>query len=198
MSALRASCPRCRTLTAVAIDDGYECHSCGTTYQAGLVRVPRAWGSGGEAMVEAASLDLPYPETLVVDAPTLEEQSAALATGLPARPLVIGGCCCAHVGAIRGLAARQPFTDGGSVLERWLGQLLAKRYAREFAIFGLANRRIYDWLSAYRGGQGRATSCFKSHISSELSRQSPADERKAELSCRPGRADHQSNFDGLE
>ena len=25
---------------------------------------------------------------------------------LPARPLVLGGCCCAHVGAIRGLAAR--------------------------------------------------------------------------------------------
>ena len=106
MSALRARCPNCRTLTAVALDDGYECHSCGTRHAAGLVRVPRAWGAGGEAMAAAASLALPYPEALVVDADTLDEQSAALATGLPARPLVVGGCCCAHVGAIRGLAPR--------------------------------------------------------------------------------------------
>jgi arginase family enzyme len=106
VSALRARCPSCRTLTAVAFDDGYECHSCGATYGAGLVRVPRAWGAGGEAMAEGAALALPYPEALVVVRETLEEQSAALATGLPVRPLVVGGCCCAHVGAIRGLAAR--------------------------------------------------------------------------------------------
>jgi arginase len=106
VSALRARCPSCRTLTAVAFDDGYECHSCGRTYAAGLVRVPRAWGAGGEVMAEAAALALPYPEALVVARETLEEQSAALATGLPARPLVVGGCCCAHVGAIRGLASR--------------------------------------------------------------------------------------------
>ncbi len=106
MSALRARCPHCRTLTAVAFDDGYECHSCGTPYGAGLVRVPRAWGDGGEAMAGAAGTDLPYPEALVVEADTLEDQSAALAAGLPARPLVLGGCCCAHVGAIRGLASR--------------------------------------------------------------------------------------------
>jgi arginase len=57
-------------------------------------------------MARAASLELPFPEALVVEADTLDEQSAALATGLPVRPLVLGGCCCAHVGAIRGLAAR--------------------------------------------------------------------------------------------
>ena len=107
MSALRARCPRCRTLTAVALDSGYECHSCGVAYAAGLVRVPRAWGAGGEAMAEAAALALAYPEALVVETETLDEQSAAIATGLPARPLVLGGCCCAHVGAIRGLAARR-------------------------------------------------------------------------------------------
>ena len=106
MSALRARCPHCRTLTAVAFDDVYECHSCGAAWNAGLVRVPRAWGAGGEAMAEAAHTALPYPEALVVDRDTLEEQSAALAEGLPRRPLVIGGCCCAHVGAIRALAAR--------------------------------------------------------------------------------------------
>jgi arginase len=106
VSALRARCPHCRTLTAVAFDDGYECHSCGAAFAAGLVRVPRAWGAGGETMAEAAATDLPYPEALVVDRETLDEQSAALAHGLPRRPLVLGGCCCAHLGAIRGLAAR--------------------------------------------------------------------------------------------
>jgi len=106
MSALRARCPHCRTLTAVAFDDGYECHSCGATFAGGLVRVPRAWGSGGGAMAEASATDVPYPEALVVDRETLEEQSTVLAHDLPRRPLVLGGCCCAHVGAIRGLAAR--------------------------------------------------------------------------------------------
>jgi arginase len=90
----------------VAFDDGYECHSCGAGFSAGLVRVPRAWGVGGEAMAEAAATDLPWPEALVVDRESLEEQSDAIARGLPRRPLVLGGCCCAHVGAIRGLAGR--------------------------------------------------------------------------------------------
>ena len=106
MSTLRARCPLCRTLTAVAVDELYECHSCGSSFAAGLVRVPRAWGVGGDAMREAASLDLPYPEALVVEAGTLEEQSKAVARALPVRPLVLGGCCCAHVGAIRGLSGR--------------------------------------------------------------------------------------------
>ena len=106
MSALRARCPHCRTLTAVAFDDVYECHSCGASFAAGLVRVPRAWGTGGEAMAEAALTEVPYPEALVVDRHTLAEQCDAIAAGLPRRPLVLGGCCCAHVGAIRGLARR--------------------------------------------------------------------------------------------
>ncbi len=106
MSSLRARCPNCRTFTAVAIGDGYECHSCGSTFSAGLVRVPRAWGSGGEAMAEGARLPIPYPEVGVVDVPTLEAQSDALAAMLPERPVVIGGCCCSHIGAARGLADR--------------------------------------------------------------------------------------------
>lgn len=106
MSTLRARCPDCRTLTAVAIDTGYQCHSCGREYAAGLVRVPRAWGEGGESMAAAAHLELPHPEAAVIEEETLEEQSAAQIRNLPALPLVLGGCCCAHVGAIRGLAAR--------------------------------------------------------------------------------------------
>ena len=106
MSRLRARCPACHTLTAVAIGEAYECHVCGGRFGAGLVRVPRAWGEEGEAMAEAASLPLPYPEAGVVDEDTLGEQTLALAADLPERPLVLGGCCCAHVGAIEGLAAR--------------------------------------------------------------------------------------------
>lgn len=106
MSSLRARCPDCRTFTAVAVGPGYECHSCGREFAAGLVRVPRAWGEGGDAMAEGAALGLPYPETGSVLRDTLEEQTEELAAVLPERPLVLGGCCCSHVGAVRGLAAR--------------------------------------------------------------------------------------------
>jgi arginase len=115
VSTLRARCPDCRTLTAVAVDDGYECHACGRAFAAGLVRVPRAWGSGGEEMAAAAQIGLPYPETAVVAESSLAAQSEALAAALPRRPLVLGGCCCAHVGAVRGLAARD-----GRVAVVWL------------------------------------------------------------------------------
>jgi arginase len=97
------------------VDDGYECHACGRTFNAGLVRVPRAWGDGGEPMVEAASLPLDYPEVAVVEEETLAMQTLAVASDLPARPLVLGGCCCAHVGAVEGLAARH-----GQVAVLWL------------------------------------------------------------------------------
>jgi arginase len=58
-------------------------------------------------MAEAAWLELPYPETAIVEAESLEEQNLALAADLPERPLVLGGCCCSHIGAVEGLAARQ-------------------------------------------------------------------------------------------
>ena len=106
MSRLRARCPDCRTLTAVALGAEYECHSCGRGFGAGLVRVPRAWGKGGEAMAEAASTELPYPEAAVVAEDSLSDQLLVLASELPERPLVLGGCCCSHVGAVEGLAAR--------------------------------------------------------------------------------------------
>jgi arginase family enzyme len=107
MSRLRAKCPHCKTFTAVALGPDYECHACGREFHGGLVRVPQAWGEDGEAMAEAAWLELPYPETAIVEAESLEEQSLALAADLPERPLVLGGCCCSHVGAVEGLAARR-------------------------------------------------------------------------------------------
>jgi arginase len=106
VSLLRAKCPTCRAYTAVAVGGGYECHSCGRTFAAGLVRVPRAWGDGGEEMVEAAALPLDYPEASVVEEDSLVAQTLAVASDLPDRPLVLGGCCCSHIGAVEGLAAR--------------------------------------------------------------------------------------------
>jgi arginase len=106
LSRLRAKCPDCRTYTAVALGPDYQCHSCGREYAAGLVRVPRAWGDGGEPMEQAAHLALDYPEAAVVAEESLADQNLALAAELPDRPLVLGGCCCAHVGAVEGLSAR--------------------------------------------------------------------------------------------
>jgi arginase family enzyme len=106
VSILRAKCPTCRAYTAVAVGFEYECHSCGRTFAAGLVRVPRAWGDGGEEMVESAALALDYPEASVVEEESLVAQTLAVASDLPERPLVLGGCCCSHIGAVEGLAAR--------------------------------------------------------------------------------------------
>jgi arginase len=106
LSRLRAKCPDCKTFTAVALGPEYQCHSCGREFAAGLVRVPRAWGEGGEPMAEAAQLELDYPEAAVVAEESLAGQNLALAAELPDRPLILGGCCCSHVGAVEGLAAR--------------------------------------------------------------------------------------------
>ncbi len=106
MSTLRARCPDCRTLTAVSVGTEYQCHSCGREFASGLVRVPTAWGQGGETMAEAARMELPWPEAAVVEEGTLEDEIDALARLLPARPFVLGGSCCAHVGAVRELVRR--------------------------------------------------------------------------------------------
>jgi arginase len=66
-------------------------------------------------MAAAARLPLPYPEAAVVDEATLEAQTLSVATSLPQRPLVLGGCCCVHIGAVEGLASRH-----GRVAVVWL------------------------------------------------------------------------------
>jgi arginase len=142
MSRLRAKCPFCRTFTAVALGPDYECHSCGREFHAGLVRVPQAWGEEGEAMAEAAWLELPYPEAAIVEAESLEEQSLALAADLPERPLVLGGCCCSHIGAVEGLAARQ-----GRISLVWLdahGDLNTPETSPSGNAWGMPLRMILD------------------------------------------------------
>ena len=142
MSRLRAKCPDCKTYTAVALGPEYECHSCGRVFRSGLVRVPQAWGRDGEAMAEAAWLELPYPETAVVEAESLEEQTLALAADLPERPLVLGGCCCSHVGAVEGLATRQ-----GRISVVWLdahGDLNTPESSPSGNQWGMPLRMIID------------------------------------------------------
>jgi hypothetical protein len=107
VSVLRARCPDCRTLTAVALGGDYQCHSCGREFAAGLVRVPRAW-SGPPATAEAAWAEVPWPEAAVVEEETLAAQVEVQARSSPERPLVLGGCGCAHLGAVQALARRGP------------------------------------------------------------------------------------------
>jgi arginase family enzyme len=142
MSLLRAKCPTCHGYTAVALGGEYECHACGRTFAAGLVRVPRAWGDGGEAMVEAASLPLDYPETAVVEEDSLEAQTLAVASDLPQRPLVLGGCCCSHIGAVEGLAARH-----GTLGVVWLdahGDLNTRESSPSGNAWGMPLRMLID------------------------------------------------------
>jgi arginase len=57
-------------------------------------------------MQAAALLELPFPEAAVIEEDTLSAQTLAVASELPERPLILGGCCCSHIGAVEGLAAR--------------------------------------------------------------------------------------------
>jgi arginase len=57
-------------------------------------------------MAEGARVALPYPEVAVVERGTLDEQNETVAESLAARPVVLGGCCCTHVGVTQGLARR--------------------------------------------------------------------------------------------
>jgi len=142
MSTLRAKCPDCQTFTAVAMGPDYQCHSCGREFGAGLVRVPRAWGNGGDDMAEAALLPLGYPEALVVEEDTLDEQNLSLASGIPDRPLVLGGCCCSHVGVVEGLAARH-----GRIAIVWLdahGDLNTPETSPSGNEWGMPLRMIID------------------------------------------------------
>jgi arginase family enzyme len=142
MSRLRAICPDCQTYTAVALGGEYECHSCGRTFAGGLIRVPKAWGSGGDAMAEAATLPAPYPETAVIAEDTLAMQSLALARELPDRPIVLGGCCCSHIGAVEALTARH-----GRVALLWFdahGDLNTPETSPSGNDWGMPLRRLLD------------------------------------------------------
>ncbi len=93
-------------------------------------------------MVEAARLELPWPEAAVIAEDTLDEQIAATARELPARPLVLGGCCCSHVGAVRELARRH-----GRIGVVWLdahGDLNTPETSPSGNPWGMALRMLID------------------------------------------------------
>jgi arginase len=107
-----------------------------------LVRVPRAWGDGGDPMCEAAGMDLGLQEAATVSMSTLDEQTAALAAALPEQPVVLGGCCCAHIGAASGLAARH-----GRIAVIWFdahGDLNTPESSSSGNAWGMPFRMILD------------------------------------------------------
>src|SRR5687767_11675732 len=93
-------------------------------------------------MVQAAHLPLDYPEAAVVDEDSLADQNLAIAAELPDRPLVLGGCCCSHVGAVEGLAARH---DGLAVV--WIdahGDLNTPQTSPSGNAWGMPLRMLID------------------------------------------------------
>src|SRR5438132_5970275 len=102
VSRLRARCPACRTLTAVALGADYECHSCGSTYAAAVVRIE-----------PAPPLELPWPDAGVADA-----------GGLPGRPIVLAEEHAVPAAAVGGVLVRLS-ADGLDPPERDLPAALA-------------------------------------------------------------------------
>jgi arginase len=93
-------------------------------------------------MAEGARIPLPYPEVAVVERATLEEQIDAVAEALAERPVVVGGCCCAHVGAARGLANR--FERLGIVWIDSHGDLNTPENSPSGNLWGMPFRMILD------------------------------------------------------
>jgi arginase len=93
-------------------------------------------------MSEGPPLELPYPDTGAVERDSLDEQTRALASSLPERPIVLGGCCCAHIGAVRRLASR-----GGRLALVWLdahGDLNTPESSPSGNLWGMPFRMLLD------------------------------------------------------
>src|SRR5215212_4626125 len=107
-----------------------------------LVRVPRAFGSGGEAMEAAAAMPLGFDEAATISCVDLDQQTEALAAALPENPVVLGGCCCTHVGAGRGLARRH-----GRIAVVWVdahGDLNTPETSPSGNLWGMPLRMLLD------------------------------------------------------
>jgi arginase len=93
-------------------------------------------------MADAANMQLPWPEAAVVDEATLEDEIAQLGRQLPTRPLLLGGSCCGHVGAVRELARRH-----GRVGIVWLdahGDLNTPESSPSGDAWGMSLRMLID------------------------------------------------------
>jgi len=127
VSRLRARCPDCRTLTAVALGADYQCHSCGREFREATVRV--------EGTPE---LELPYPEATV-----LAQDDPDLRGILPQLPIVLGGGDDLHA------RVREAIGDRGDyVLVAAAKALSEPRSARETAGVGIAGSVARPELAA--------------------------------------------------
>ena len=107
-----------------------------------LVRVPSAFGAGGEAMTRAAMMEIGVEEFAVVAEATVSEQTRAVRSLLPERPVVLGGCCCTHIGAVAGRADR-----AGRVAVVWIdahGDLNTPQTSPSGNEWGMPFRMILD------------------------------------------------------
>jgi arginase len=93
-------------------------------------------------MAGAALLELPWPEAAVIAEDSLDAQIATMGRELPTRPLVLGGCCCSHVGAVRELARRH-----GRVAVVWIdahGDLNTPETSPSGNAWGMPLRMLID------------------------------------------------------
>ncbi len=87
-------------------------------------------------------MNLPWPEAATIAEETLDAQIVATARELPQRPLVLGGCCCSHVGAVRELARRH-----GRVAVVWIdahGDLNTPESSPSGNAWGMPLRMLID------------------------------------------------------
>ena len=87
-------------------------------------------------------MDLGLETAAVVDVDDLDEQHRLIAGALPERPVVLGGCCCTHVGAGRGLAQRH-----GRIAVVWFdahGDLNTPETSPSGNLWGMPFRMLLD------------------------------------------------------
>jgi arginase len=87
-------------------------------------------------------MDIGVEEAAVVAEATVSEQTQAVRAVLPERPVVLGGCCCTHVGAVAGLA-----DHAGRVAVVWIdahGDLNTPQTSPSGNEWGMPFRMILD------------------------------------------------------
>jgi arginase len=93
-------------------------------------------------MTEAAGMDIGLGEGITVVEDSLRAQSDAISDRLSERPVVLGGCCCAHIGAAAGLARRH-----GRIAVVWLdshGDLNTPETSPSGNLWGMPFRILLD------------------------------------------------------
>jgi len=93
-------------------------------------------------MMRAAMMDIGVAEAATVAEATVREQTRRVRSVLPERAVVLGGCCCTHVGAVAGAADR-----AGRVAVVWVdahGDLNTPQTSPSGNEWGMPFRMILD------------------------------------------------------